>query len=188
MKKTLLAVSVIIMSIACQQKAKKSSTDVDKEIKEIVNKTPGINAGSDTYTIEAPDGWGKVDTNFSGMRTTILRSKQEGSNDNFIENITVVTQKVNDFDAEKYFNANVAEMKAQMPGFEKQTDKAVDINGVKGYNMVYSHSYTGTPIDVDAYFLVKNDIGYVITCSAAKGKLNQWKPAFEGIVNTFVIH
>lgn len=188
MKKTFLAVSVILMSIACQQKAKKTADDINKDIKEIVDKTPGVNAGSGTYSIKAIDGWEKVDTTFAGMKTTIVKSKSEGPDDKFIENVTVVTQQADNYDAEKYFKDNLTQMEAQMPGFKKQEDGAVTINGEKGYHMVYSHSYTGTPIDADAYFFVKDNIAYVITCSAPKGKLTEWKPSFEKVVNTFTIN
>lgn len=188
MKKTILALSIIFASIACEQKAKKSTADINKDIKQMVDKTPGINAGSGSFSIEAIDGWEKLDTTFAGMETTILRSQPEGNNDNFIENITVVTQEANGYDAKQYFDENINQMQAQMPGFEKGENNEVNINGLKGYHIIYAHSYTGTPMDADAYFFVKNNIGYVVTGTTPKGKLNQWKPTFEKMINTFKVN
>lgn len=188
MKQLVMVAAVVLVATACQQKSKKDTAAIEKDLKEIVENTPGINAGTGTYSIEAINGWQKTDTVFGGMRTTLIRSRQEDASDNFLENITIATEKVGSGGVEKYFDDNITGMKAQLPGFNKIKDDEITINNERAHHMVYTHSYTGTPIDVEAYFFVKNGIGYVVSCSVEKGKLAQWKPSLDKMVNTFVIN
>lgn len=188
MKKILLIIIAAVCLTACQQKSKKTSGDLDKDIKEMAGRNPGINAGSGSFDIDAIEGWTKTDTTISGVRAVFLKAPIEGSSDIFMENINVVTEQAKDYSLDKYFDANVTMIKNQMPGFVKINSGNVTVNGLEGSYIAYSHEYFNTPTDVESYFFVKNDIGYVITCSAQKGRLAKWKPSFEKMVNTFTIN
>lgn len=188
MKKLLLVIAAGTFLTACKQNPKKASGDLDKDINEMVKKSPGLNAGTGTFTIQAPEGWTKVDTSMGGLQAVLLKSDIEGATDIFMENINVVTEKATGYDLDKYYDANLSTISTQMPGYTKISSANVTINGQEARHLAYSHNYTGTPIDVETYFFVKDGIGYVITCSTEKGKLDKWKPAFDKVVNTFSIN
>lgn len=187
MKKILLIIATGICFSACQQKSKKTSGNFEKDIKELAAKNPGINAGDGSFTIDAAEGWTRQDTVISGVRLVFLKAPVEGSSDIFMENINVVTEQAKGYSLDNYFEANVTRIKEQMPGFVKINSGNVTVNGVEGQYIAYSHEYFNTPTDVESYFFVKNDIGYVITCSAQKGRLAKWKASFDKMVNTFSI-
>lgn len=188
MKKLLFVMAAAICLVACKQSPKKSSGNLDKEIDELVKKSPGLNAGTGTFSIQAAEGWNKTDTTIGGLQAVLLQSKQENEKDIFLENINVVTEKATGYDLDKYYEANLATISTQMPGYQKISSENVTVNGQEAKHLVYSHNYTGVFADVETYFFVKNGIGYVITCSTEKGRLNKWKPEFDKMVNTFAIN
>jgi hypothetical protein len=184
MKKLLFVLAATISLTACKQNTKKSSGSLDKDVKDLVKKAPGLNAGTGTFTIAAIEGWTKTDTSLAGLQATLLKSALEGDGDVFMENINVVTEKAAGYDLDKYFEANVSTLSTQMPGYSKISSGNQIINGQECRRLAYSHSYTGT----ETYFFVKDGIGYIITCSTEKGKLEKWKPSFDKVVNTFTIN
>lgn len=189
MKKNIcLLFSVFILLNACKPKNKKATNNVDRDIKELIGNNPNMNKGTGTFNIQATKSWTKVDTTVSGMQIVLLKSEQEGINDIFMENINVVTEKTKNLSVDEYYKLSVNTLTEGMPGFVKTTSNKMTINGLDAYHLVYSHTYTGSPLDAEAYFLVSNGIGYVITCSTEKGKLSKWKTSFDEVVNTFVIN
>ncbi len=177
-----------VLLTACKAQNKKTSTTLDKDIKEFVKSVPGVNAGTGTFSIEATDGWTKVDTSINGLQIVLLKSEMEGSDDVFMENINVVTEKADGMDADEYFKANLASLSNGMPGYQKLSSDNVTINGLEARHLTYTHTYTGSPAEVEAYFFAKGGLGYVITCSTEKGKLPKWKSSFDKVVNTFKIN
>lgn len=188
MKKLLFVLAAGACLSACQQNSKKPSDNLDKEVKDLVKKSPGLNAGTGTYSIQATEGWTKTDTSLGGLQATLLKSELEGNSDIFMENINVVTEKATGYDLDKYYEANLSTLSTQMPGYTKISSGNVIINGQEARRLAYSHNYTGTATEVETYFFVKDGIGYVITCSAQQGKLTKWKPEFDKVVNTFSIN
>jgi hypothetical protein len=189
MKKiSLVILAAVIVLFACKPKTKKMSNDIDSDIKSYVENNPGLNAGKGTFSIQAAQGWTKVDTTISGLQIVLLKSEVEGPNDIFMENINVVTEQTKGMDLDEYFKANLASLNNGMPGYEKISSDVVTVNGREARHLIYTHTYTGNPTDVEAYFFTTKDMGYVITCSADKGKLAKWKPDFDKVVNTFTIN
>ncbi len=185
MKKHFIVVLAVFFVTACKQPAKKLSDNVDKDIKEMVESTPGINAGTGTFSIEAIEGWTKVDTSINGLKIVLVKSASEGAGDIFMENINVVSEKSGDMKLDDYFKANLASLNNGMPGYEKVSDNEVTINGLDARYLRYNHTYTGSSSEAEAYFLVNDGAGYVITCSAEKGKMAKFKPSFDKVINTF---
>lgn len=186
MKQLFILFAATALFTACKQQAKKANGS-DEEMKELVKKYKGLNAGTGSFTIDAISGWTKQDTAVNGLQTVFIASEAEGADDTFLENINVVTEAAKGYSTEKYFEANLKAMSTQMPGFEKINSGETVINGLPAKTLLYSHSYTGQPVDAGCYFFVKNDIGYVITCTTLKGGYNKWKPRFDSIVNTFSV-
>jgi hypothetical protein len=180
---TIFAITTFLI-LSCNSQPKK----LDIDLKEIVKNNPGINEGSGTFNINALDGWSKTDTSVSGVRFVILKSAVESSKDKFAENVNVVTEKLNGMNLEEYFNANLKSLQNGMPGFQNKSNQDLTINGLNSKQLNYSGNVSGYPIDVQVYFFVKNNVGYVITCSAEEGKMDKWASRFKEIVNSFTIN
>ena len=136
------------------------------------------------FAITAPRGWEKFDTILMDHRFTILRSPQ-GKDDDFRENVNVASESSGSMDLQDYFDANKTSMKSSLPEFLEILHGDKTINNLRFKNLKYSHKYGGTPIDVDAYFIIHKGKGYVITCSAGRGTLSQWQPVFDKIMSSF---
>lgn len=143
---------------------------------------PGCNNGG--FKIDAPDGWTKNDTLVHGMRITLIKSPPE-ENDDFIENVNVITEETGGLPLDKYFEKNLAEMRSQLHGIKEEQQTDLTINGIDFKNIKYSHIYAGRAIDANLYVAVNGQTGYVITCTVAQGTLSKWQPTFDNIIRSF---
>ncbi|HNU88629.1 MAG TPA: hypothetical protein PKJ94_10075 [Ferruginibacter sp.] len=172
--------------MGCKSKSQKNNDTVD--LKEMAKKYPGINKGAGTYDISAPEGWDKKDTTMSGVKFTAIISPPDGANDIFRENINVVTENAKDLNLDEYEKANRLTMKGQMTGMNIIKDGETVIGNMPAKWIFYSFDYSGYPLKNTVYFLVKNRIGYTITCSALSSDFDKFQAAFKTSVNSFTIN
>jgi hypothetical protein len=117
-----------------------------------------------------------------------LLSPLENTTDNYRENVNVVTEKVtsstNLNDYVEYNKNNLGKFltTSKIVGVTSNT-----VNGVPAKVVHYTHNLQGFDLDVLAYILMKDNIAYIITCSAKDGKLEKYREDFEKIVSTFKI-
>jgi hypothetical protein len=149
---------------------------------------PGLNAGTGTYSITAPEGWEKQDTTISGTKLTSITSPLENPFDDFSENVNVVTEDTKSLDLEAYTNANKSNLKTQLQESEIIDMFKTMIDGYPANAIVYSFKYGKYDLKNTAYLLTSNGIGYVITCSAIKNKFDKFQPEFQTCVNSFSIN
>ncbi len=178
-----IAIFISITFVGCNNNSNKKNPD----IKDIIADAPGINAGAGTYAITAPDGWEKTDTTIATAKFTIIKSPQEDKADNFQENINVVTENTKDYDLAGYFLANKKTMESQMQNFKIIAEGNSTIAALPAKWMNYS--FTSAPFNLEnkVYFVVKNKIAYVITCSAVQGKASKYEKYFDNCINSFSI-
>lgn len=172
--------------VACQSNQKKDKNP-ETDLRKMIEQAPGINKGSGTYTIQAPDGWTEGDTTVSGAKLTTIKSPSDGPEDNFMENITVVTEDSKGYDLNSYTSTNRKNMNTQLENLNFLSEENLTIGSVAAKAVVYSFSYSGFALKNTAYFLVKDNIGYVITCTAQSKTFDQFQPAFKKCVNSFLI-
>jgi hypothetical protein len=182
-----LAVATSLI-ISCKSPTKKTRSNAEADIKEMVKNYPGLNAGTGTFSITESEGWTKRDTTFSGLQAVFITSASEGNDDTFLENINIVTEKAQGYSTEKYFEANLETMIAQMPGFKKINSGEAELNGLATKTLLYQHNYSGVPAEVSCNFVVVNNVGYVINCTTLKGGMQKWKPKFDEMVGTFKVN
>ncbi len=175
---------------ACNNSAKKDkeATTTLPDVKKMVDEHPGVNAGSGTFSITAPDGWSKKDTVISGAKLTTLTSPDDGNSDKFKENVNVVTESAKGYDLKGYVTSNRSTMAAQISSIEFLSDTESTLGGEAVEVLVYGFNYSGYDLKNTAYFLVKNDIGYVITCTALKTTFDRFQKSFKTIVDSFKIN
>lgn len=172
----------VLLTAGCKQK---KTSVTPEEIEKAVRKNPNLNAGSDSYSITAPEGWDKTDTLLMGMRATVIFSPVEGSSDEFRENINIVTEKIGNKTAEEYLDLSRVNMKSMLTELKEINNGTKEISGHTASWMRYSHSYMGYPLEVKVYMLIADEIAYVITCTCKKGEMDNWEKQFDDCVATF---
>lgn len=188
MKKITLLSAILfgIAFTACKNNPKKDKSATEN-LKEMIKNSPGLNKGSDTYSITAPQGWNKSDTVLYGVKITTIKSPLEGLGDNFMENITCVTESARNYDLKKYAEQNKESMQTQMAGVRFLSEKELTIGDNAAIAMVYNFKYSVYDLKNTAYFLVKNNTGYVLTCSAVYSKFNKFQSVFTECIKSFTI-
>jgi hypothetical protein len=147
-----------------------------------------LKKGNGEFDISAPAGWTKTDTIMMGQRIVFVKSPREDVNDDFIENVNVLTEKIGSMQADEYVNASIINIKNGLTGFEQGKISDRSINGYEFTCMRYSHVYSGIPIDVDVYFILRSGTAYIITCSAKGGTISQWGPDFDKVIRSFKLN
>ncbi len=148
---------------------------------------PNLNVGSGKFEIDAPDGWTKIDTTSMGLKTVILMSPLEGSDDDFRENINVVTEKSGIMGLKAYTELSKSNMTKMMTNYKERGSGSTTINSEPAQWVDYTHTMYNMEIDGRVYFIIKNKIAYVITTTARKGGQNKWQAEFDKAVNSFLL-
>lgn len=190
MKKTftiviLLTASVLLFSCKSKQK---DGPATEKEVENLLKKSKGLNAGSGNYDVTTPDGWERIDTTEMGMKLIYLLSPQADANDQFRENINIVTERTGDMSLENYMALSKTSMKKMLANFNEVETSDQPISGLPGRAMHYQHEYNGIPLDVKAYVVIKNGIAYLINCTVPKGKLGDWMKPINTVIESFQVN
>jgi hypothetical protein len=199
----LAALSCFFLLPACQEtktKSKEKSTD-DYRKKASENKPDKENGTGESdisehsgstktdttgeFDISAPSGWTKTDTIMEGQRIVFVKSPREGANDNFVENVNVLTEKIGSMQMDEYVDLSITNIKKGLTGFKQGKISDRSINGYEFKCLRYSHVYSGFPIDVDVYFTLQSGTAYIITCSAKGGKISEWESEFDEVIRSF---
>jgi hypothetical protein len=145
-------------------------------------------ADTSGFTMTAPQGWDKSDTIFQGQHIVFIRQPKQDVNDNFMENVNVITQDVGDVTLEDYMKMNLSSMEDGLENYSKGISGIYEVNGYKLQSLRYSYTYQTVPIEAIVYFMIQNGTAYVITCSAHGGELKKYERVFRDIVGSFKIH
>lgn len=175
------AFALAILFLLCITSCKNSGNDKKNE----TANSPGINTGTGRFDIAAPEGWTKTDTVAMGMQTILLLSPLEDVNDNFRENVNVVTEKVGTMSLEKYVDLSKEGLAQMLNNYSERGSGKTTISGEPAEWIDYSHSMNMYEIDGRAYLMIKDGIAYIITATAMRGMQNKWQSVFEEAINSF---
>jgi hypothetical protein len=186
MKKAILC-AILWCSIvaACKSKAS-SEKDPDKLLEEVVKNTKGINQGTGTYNISAPQNWERKDTSMMGLEATFFFAPVTDVNATFRANVNVTAEKIpSQYDISDYYKAGLQMMSSKMNGFTEEKNGDATVNGLPAKWLIYKHTMFGPKMEVLVYFIVKNGMAYVITCTCLDNELSKYEPEFKQIINSF---
>ena len=190
MKKNLLAAlfSLFLLPACKETKTKSKEKSTDDYRKEVSKNKPDRENGTGEFDIAAPKGWTKTDTFMQGQRIVFVKSPRENANDDFLENVNVVTENTGNMKMDEYLDLSATNIKKGLENVElgKMSDR--NINGMEFKRQRYSHVYNGIPIDVDVWFLLNGGTAYVITCSSKGGEISKWEPEFEKVIRSFKLN
>ena len=183
---TLLVGLVCFAFAGCNSNQKKDK-EVVQDLKKTTDDQPTVDTTPQTYFITGPEGWKQSDSMVAGAKQTKITSPSDGGGDRFAENINVRTEAARGYSAASYADANFETLKTQMPGVVIEDQGATTIDGVPAHCYIYSLQYSGLDIKDIGWFLLKNDIAYVITCTALKLSFDRFEAKFRACANTFKI-
>jgi hypothetical protein len=148
-------------------------------------KTPGMNAGVSKFSIEAPAGWQKLDTNLNGVKFTFLLAPS--ASNGFRANINVISQSMEGNSLDAYFDKNITSMDQYLQNFSAGTKGDKEIHGLPAKWMLYSQTQNGHALDGMFYMIAKDGIAYIITFAASKGELGKYKASIDEAIGSFRI-
>lgn len=186
MKKTILYVVLLCsMLTACKSKAG-SEKDPNKIIEDVVKNSKGLNQGTGTYNINAPQNWERKDTSMMGLEATLFFAPVTDVNATFRTNVNVTTEKIpSQYGVNEYYKAAVQMMSSKMNGFTEEKSGDATVNGMPAKWLIYKHTMFGPKMEVLVYFIVKNSMAYIITCTCLENQLSKYEPEFKQIINSF---
>ena len=176
---TLLFASALLIS--CQN-AKTEKTNDPGDKKEIV-----AGKSSTGFSVKTPVDWEKSDTSYMGQTVTFVRHPRENEEDAFMENANIVKEKVGTYSMQDYLDASISNMEAGLTNFTHEPVQDIKMGDYDFKKMRYNHTYSGVDIDAEVYFIIKEEVAYLITCSTAKGEREKYETSFEEIVHSFRI-
>ncbi|MEI3800958.1 MULTISPECIES: LpqN/LpqT family lipoprotein [unclassified Chitinophaga] len=182
------AVAVCLLSIAACNNASKSPKELSsEEVLELAGKSPGMNAGRGTFTVNTPTGWTKIDTVMSRIEYTFMMAPITGDS-TFQANVNIVTQELKKgFTLDKVMESTQKEMESFFVDYKKIDTGERTVTGVKAKWMKcqYVHRESGTLLNGEVTILVKNNIAYAITLTTLANDLVKYEPALEEILGSF---
>lgn len=163
--------AVLSISSSCNNKPRTA-----QEVLESAGKNPSFNRGAGTYSIDAPEGWRKVDTVISGVKATFMVAPV--IENNFRANINVITQRSN-LSPEEYYNANILQMSKYAEDFSVIKSENSVINGRKAKKAYYNMKQGGYELSGTSCFIHRGEIVYIITFMCTKGTQEKYLPLAE---------
>ncbi|MBS1664315.1 MAG: DcrB-related protein [Bacteroidetes bacterium] len=174
----------LLLFTACKDQSKKPSVE---EVLKQAGSTPGVNAGTGNFDIEAPAGWSKIDTSFSNLKATLLMAPDTSRT--FRANVNVVTESMHGSSMDKYFDDNVTALSSYMPQFSLVGKGEKEVAGLKSkYLHYYGQSPKGLGMEQVLYVISSKGIAYLITCTSKKGELDKDQPSFDQALSSFKLH
>lgn len=176
--------SGLLLFTACKNPTKKPTVD---EVLKQAGSTPGVNAGTGNFDIEAPGGWTKFDTSFSNLKATLLMAPDTSRT--FRANVNVVTESMHGASMDKYFDENINALSTYMPQYSLIEKGEKEIGGLKSrYVHYYGQSPKGLGMEQMLYMLSSKGVAYLITCTSKRGNMSKDQPSFDEALNSFKLH
>ena len=178
----------LLILAACQNNKKPASGDAARsDSSKEKMQSPTMNAGTGNFDIQTPSGWQRIDTTINGIKATLLMAPLVAGS-SVQTNINVVSESMNDASLDSYFDLNISNMSKFMQNFSAAGKGEKDVNGTRSKWIQYSQSPNGLNLDAICYIIPSNGIAYVITCTTAKGRLDQYRSRIDEVLGSFRVH
>jgi len=138
----------------------------------------------DNFSIKFPKDWENKE-GFMGTDVISL-SPRENTADQFRENVNVVVEKIPDgMSLNDYFNANLPKLSKVVQNFQNKETGTTTINDNDAQWLIYAGSIGTINLKSKQYYMVHDNKGYVITCSATPGTYDNFNSVFDEVVQSF---
>jgi hypothetical protein len=129
-------------------------------------------------SIDKPEDWQKGNAT-QGVDLVYMSPVER--NDTFRENVNLVHEDIPPFtDVSGYVDANLKNMNPSFEGFSVVERKETTLAGEDAVLVVYDATAgPGQKMRAMAYFVVKGDRGFVVTCSSTPKSIDRYRAVFE---------
>lgn len=135
------------------------------------------------YSIQFPSNW-EVRKGMMGLDVFAL-SPMTGQEDSFRENVNVLSEKLpQKVDLDGYYKASLDALKQEIPGFSLISSSPVEIDGMKGYRIEFTHGSGQGDVDAIVIQYILVDQGQkvtLITGAIEADKLPDYKPLIDKV-------
>lgn len=135
------------------------------------------------FSIEIPKSY-RAEKGTDAMVPVTIYSPKENDADDFIENISIVTQPFTG-NADAYYNAYLLGILRLFKDYKLIDSGTKIINGQSAHWSVYTFTYENYTAKVLAYYFSFNGKGYALTCSAKENTFDKYKAPFTKIAESF---
>ena len=155
----------------------------DSVLMQRASSAPGINAGAGHFEISVPPGWRRVDTLLGNISAVILDTASAFAG--FRTNVSIVSDSLRGMPVDDYLRGAVGSLAQYVPQFSLigKGERAFGSRSARWLH--YSQNRDGTELENICYFVPEKSVVYILTCSALKGRLVGYRPAFEEVVTSF---
>ncbi len=136
------------------------------------------------FSIKFPTAWEKQEGVLAIK--VIAKAPQNGATNQFREDVNVAVDRLlKAMTIEEYFQQSVTNMKKVLTEFQDLEKGQGFIDDYDAKWMVYTHKMGASTFKVLVYMIVKDNRGYVITCTALPDRFYTFRSEFEDIAQSF---
>ncbi|MES2622280.1 MAG: hypothetical protein V4615_15625 [Bacteroidota bacterium] len=135
------------------------------------------------FSMEVPKNY-RAEESTDAMVPVTIYSPKENDADDFIENISIVTQPFTG-NADAYYNTYLLGILRLFKDYKLVDSGTKTINGQNAHWSVYTFTYGNYTAKVLAYYFSFNGKGYALTCSAKENTYDKYQKKFEAIAESF---
>ncbi|MGB3608104.1 hypothetical protein [Psychroserpens sp.] len=167
--KFLLIILTVFQFSSCQSNKKEETKEIDK------------NGYTLTYTSDLKlDESGKQGSEF------LLFTKKINANDNFVENINLIIQNLENLNLDLNKFVEITENQIKANGNLISSER-IKINNSEFQKLIYSAHLNNFDLKFIQYDFVKNNNAYILTFTAKEDEFEKYSSDMEKIMKTFEI-
>ncbi len=157
------------------------------ELLEQASKAPGLNAGTGTFTVTAPEGWEKKDTVMNGITFLFIKSPVSSATQVIRPSMNILTENMGGVSFDEYVKRNQSTMKQYFDQYKELDNGNIEANRMQGKWLRYSHAQNGYTLDNMVYMFPKNGIAYVLTGATMQGDMDKYKNTYDAIAKSLQV-
>lgn len=142
-----------------------------------------IGVGNMNFTFQLPPNWMRIDTTLQGASFIVLMPGH--ATDNFVPRMNVSTEFMHGKTHEEYIAGAKQYLMLDMDGVELLNNGGFTAGNYQCLWYSYNRPLNGLKRQTVFYSIAVNGISYNITAAVTEGGLQQYKPTFDKIVESF---
>lgn len=177
MRKYLLALALLlamVLSSGCTDGGNQTSNNTKNKV-----------FSGDQFTFEYPSSWQTISSQARDSIVAVGDPSTADGNGNARVNVVIQkTVKPQNETFDQYYQSTYSQFKAQNMSFVQISEGNIVINGVNARENIYTINSGGIKKQ-RAVWIQKNDLIYIILCSAPVDLYGSQQPNFDIVVNSF---
>ncbi len=187
MKKILYIFLSVFLVLSCEE-----NKETEKTIKPVQTENSDNAMNQQVFvsewfpvSVSFPKGWEAVEDTTLSM---IYIMTPTDESDNFQEMVNIVVGGTNGKELDAFFDGNLKMIQGMFEELNQTEQPSYQIiNGVKFKKVRYNYLIEGLPLTAQLYVTIKDDLSYIINCSALQNTFDEFEEGFSSIVSSFSI-